>query len=155
MGFLVKNLGGVGLITDNPSSELPPQAFQEAYNVRFKNSSVKSALGYAEYKTPIKTPEEKFIKATAIANGLYFVTDSKSYLMRNDVITTLVEPPVIASGRFWSSIVGKSTLPVAVVSDKLYGLYNDSEWKALPKFGNNRLSKGVVNLGKAFHSESL
>lgn len=52
-----KDLAKIGIVRDTPSDELPPQAWSQGRNVRFRDGAVEKIKGYSEpFGTPLGVP---------------------------------------------------------------------------------------------------
>ena len=123
----VENLGRIGVVSDTPAHDLPPEAWTNARNVRFRNNRVEKMDGYSEvYATPsivpywlLSVPASTYYWIVAGAAKVH-VTDGTSYTditrsvggdysMDNDILWNgglLGGVPVINNGvdvpQFWN-----------------------------------------------------
>lgn len=148
MDLEISQLDKTGLITDINEYLLAPEAFSEAYNVRFNNGSVESMKGYQEYKSPIAVPGGSLQAVKGISDKLYFFNGTKLHVMDASSYEEVDYPTGFAvTPEFYVNPF--SNLPV-ITSDKTpYGLHkNDKDVYEIFKlkgWGDNVKARNVVS----------
>jgi hypothetical protein len=82
----IDNVGSVGLISDQPSRELPPEAWSDCLNVRFSNQNAEKFYGHIEsFDTPSIVPQ--YLLSAKFDGTTYWYYANGTAIYRSDGTT--------------------------------------------------------------------
>lgn len=85
-----KQVGGVGVIKDIAPSELPPNAWSDASNIRFLDGSAMQFLGHGQvYQTPPAAPQYLMQANVGVSRYWLYATAAKQYAVSSATGTTV------------------------------------------------------------------
>ena len=91
----VGDLDKAGLVADSPSVNLPPNAFSDALNVRFKDGAVRKMLGHLEIFKNVDSDTSLFIPGSTILHVGYWANpNGPTYILVTSNGTNLQEANV-------------------------------------------------------------